>query len=313
MRTRILITGATGFVGSHVVRSLTTTDADVYALARPEADLWRLADLGKRLHWVEGNLSNPQSVLQVVERVSPSVVIHCAAYGVDNRQQDAQMAIGINVLGTQALLDASAAVGVQRFIHTGTCFEYGSKDHPITEKETLGPLSSYGASKAASTLMVIQQTTEKGLAAVVLRLFGMYGPYEGVHKFIPQVIHACLNGTPLDLTGGEQIRDYTYVQDVASLYARLALGNNFPAGEIFNISSGKPITIRELGTKAARLLNRESVLRWGALPYRHGEIKMLVGDITKAQQKLNWQPVTNLQGGLHKTVDYYRQNKEGIR
>jgi len=313
MRTRILVTGATGFLGSHVVRSLAATDGEVYALARQAADRWRLTELGGRILWVEGDLSEPNSIVQAVKSVFPAVVIHCAAYGVDNRQQDGQMAIKVNILGTQALLDASLSAKVQRFIHTGTCFEYGPIDHPIDEKETLEPVTNYGASKAASTLIVLQQGKENGLPTVVLRLFGLYGPCEGAHKIVPQVIRACLDVTPFDLTGGEQIRDYTYVKDIADLYARLALGIDFPGGQIFNIGSGSPITIRELGTKIAHLLGGENLLCWGKLPYRHGEMRMLVADITKAERLLNWQPVTDLQEGLQKTINYYRQNKNNRR
>jgi len=313
MIARILVTGATGFLGSHVVRSLANTNAQIYALVRRGADRWRLTDLRERINWVEGDLSETWSISQAVEKVSPTVVIHCAAYGVDYREQNAQIAIKVNILGTKALLDASIAVGVQRFIHTGTCFEYGSKEYSITEKETLEPISSYGVSKAASTLIVLQQAKEKDLSVVVLRPFTMYGPNEGDHKFVPQVIQACLSATPLDLTGGEQIRDYTYVEDVAYVYRRLVIENNFPTGEIFNIGSGTPITIQELGINIARLLNRESVLHWGTLSYRNGEMKMLVADVAKAKQMLNWHPSTNLQDGLQKTIDYYKHKKEGTQ
>jgi len=306
---RIFVTGATGFLGSHIVRALVRARYEVVATTRSQSNPWRLKDQADRIRWMAIDLSAPRSIAEALGLTKPDMVVHCAAYGMDYSEQSLNEALSINVHGTQSLLEKAAEVGVRRFIHVGSCFEYGDKSEPVSERDLLEPLSMYGATKAAATLLTLQQSRALGLPAVVVRPFGLYGPYDRDDKFVPQVIRACLSGTPIDLTGGEQVRDYTYSEDAVSMFVRLVQARDFPAGEIVNLASGSPVCLREIGDLIGELMNAQSLLRWGARPYRPDELKTLMANTDKARRLLNWKPLTDLCSGLEATIAWYKTHE----
>lgn len=308
----ILVTGATGFLGSHVVRALLAEQHNVVAMCRPESIRWRLADQGDRVQWVQVDLTDRDTIHAALEATRPQVIVHCAAYGMDYREQSVQQAIAINITGTQLLVEEAAKIGVTRFIHAGSCFEYGDKAEPVSETDVLEPIGMYGVTKAAGTLLTIQQSRASGLPAVVLRLFGIYGPYDREDKLVPRVIRACLAGTPIDLTGGEQVRDYTFIGDAVRAFVSLATGEPFPAGEIVNLAGGSPRSIRRIGEATAKLLNGEALLRWGVQPYRPDEMKTLTAKTDKAKRLLAWSASTSMEEGLRQTVQWYQRQTTEI-
>jgi nucleoside-diphosphate-sugar epimerase len=144
------------------------------------------------------------------------------------------------------------------------------------------------------------------LDLAVFRPFGLYGPDEGSHKFVPMLIGACLEDRRVELTAGKQARDYAFAGDVAEGIFRTMAGDDFPAGEIFNIGSGAAVTIRELGEAVQAAAGGGGELAWGALAYRDGEIMHLTVDTGKASAVLGWRAKTALRDGLGLTVDAIR-------
>lgn len=303
---RILVTGATGFLGSHIVRALVAERHGVVATARVQSNRWRLEDQADRICWVSIDLSNPKTIADALELNRPEIVLHCAAYGMDYTEQSLEEAVSSNILGTQRLLEEASRVGVRRFIHVGSCFEYGDKSGPVSESDVLEPVSMYGATKAAATLLTIQQSKVLGVPTVVVRPFGLYGPYDREDKFVPQVIRACLAGSQLDVTGGEQVRDYTYSDDAVRMFVQLVETQDFPAGEILNLASGRPVRLREIGDLVANLMNAGQLLRWGARHHRPDELKALMANIDKARRLIGWEPRTSLEKGLADTILWYK-------
>ena len=277
---RILVTGATGFLGSHVIRSLIGVGLEPLAAARPTSYPWRLVDLAN-LSWIKLDVCSPESIQAALDVTCPDVIIHCAAYGVDYRQQDTSMAIRTNVEGTVALVTAAAAAGVQRIIHVGSCFEYGHKSEPCKETDLLAPSGLYGATKAAGSLLALERAKALGLDLCVVRPFGMYGPSEDEFRLVPQIIRACRDGKRLPVTTGAQLRDYSYVGDVAQAIVSILQAASFPEGEIFNLGSGEAIQLREFIIACARHFGGENLLDFGALEYRPNEMWQLVADISK--------------------------------
>jgi nucleoside-diphosphate-sugar epimerase len=140
-----------------------------------------------------------------------------------------------------------------------------------------------------------------------VRPFGLYGPYDRDDKFVPQVIRACLAGASLDVTGGEQVRDYTHADDAARFFVKLVEMSIFPVGEIVNLASGQPVQLREIGQMVTELMNAPHLLRWGVQPYRPDELRSLMANVDKADRLLGWRPMKELRQGLVETIRWYKE------
>lgn len=298
---QVLITGASGFLGAHVAAGAQARGLAVHAALRASSDRYRLDRLAPGVATIDLDLADPAADLAGV-LVGIDVVIHCAAYGVDYRQSDFGTALALNVAASMRLAETAAAAGA-RFIHVGTSYEYGTEDGTLTEDRRLAPTGIYGVTKAAASLALQDLARRTGAPIVVVRPFSMYGPLEGAHKFVPMVMEASRTGHTVDLTPGEQQRDYLYVGDVVSACLDLAVATSFPAGEIFNICSGRGIGLRELATAAITAAGGDpSMLRWGAKPYRPAESMRVVGDPAKIAAAIGWHAMTPLDAGMAKTA-----------
>lgn len=303
---RVLVTGSGGFLGAHVAARFDQAGWTVLAAGREGSDSWRLARLGVAAEPVRLDLTaSGEEIAAAVAGARPDLIVHCAAYGVDYRFQDVAASARTNLEGTLHLVRAAAQAKVGRIVHVGTCYEYGPSDRPIAEDAPPAPRSLYGITKAAATLAALGTAASHGLALAVVRPFGMYGPLENDTKFVPMILRACRDGRRTELTAGGQLRDYVYVGDVAEACLRLAELADFPAGEIVNLGSGAPITIRALGEAAAGAVGHGSdALVWGALPYRSDEVMSIVADAGKAAARLGWRASTPLDQGMQRTLTF---------
>lgn len=300
---RVFLTGATGFIGSHIASKLLRTGLQTYALCR---------DVPKNfssIHWCIGDLKDRSSLQKAFAAARPHVVIHCAAYGIRHHESSAQELININIQGTLSLMELAAQYGVQRWIQTGSCAEYASQEDPVSEAIPPAPSNLYGVTKVASTLLTLQQGVLFHIPTVVLRLFQVYGPFESRERLIPTLLSACIHEQSASLSSSHKIRDFVYVEDVADLYVALATAPQFPDGEIFNIGSGIPTTLKELGIVVESVTGRSGYFNWGEKPNRPNEALSLVADIKKSQNILKWNPKTPLQEGLKKMLRDYNEAK----
>lgn len=274
----VLVTGASGFLGGHVVEQLRGLGAQpVLGLRRRCSQLpAHLADLPA----IVVDLCETTDLQPQLRASGVQTVIHCAAYGVDYRQQDPLQAIRVNVAGSAHLLRESARAGVTRFVHIGTCYELGDSEGLLAEDAPLQPHGVYGASKAAATLMLRQLGESTGLRPLILRPFGLFGPREGRHKLVPLVLDAVRNQTPLALTAGAEIRDYAFVGDVARAIAATArvTESGYPAGACFHLCSGIGVSVRDFATRVAEVLAGARWLRFGELESRVGSPRRIVGN-----------------------------------
>ncbi len=304
---KVLVTGATGFLGAHIVRSLLTAGKTVVAAKRESSDPWRLDQVIEKVTTMDMDLTGPDTIGRSVALAEPDVIIHCAAYGVRFDEQDEHTAVAVNVDGSLELLKASAACGVERFVHIGSCFEYGDKDHPVREDEELKPTSMYALTKARASTLLLQSAEDLGVTLTVLRPFGLWGPLEAGYRLVPQIIDACINKKPLDLTGCEQIRDYTYITDMAGYITAIAFSEDFPVYPVVNLGSGKPVALKDFVLSVAEQLGAESLMRFGVLPYRSTEMCQVVADITR-QRALLGEPIpAPFEQGVSATVAEIKQ------
>lgn len=308
---KVLITGATGFVGAHLVESFSARGWTVVCPRREGSDLWRLDYLkskGVGFEEVLFDLEDFESVGKTLLECSPDVVVHSAAYGVDYREQSYDKAVSVNILATLNLIKESANSGVSRFIHVGTCYEYGTHSGLISEKNLLSPIGVYGATKAAASILSIERAKELNLPLIVLRPFAMYGPMEGGHKLIPMVIKSCLDKKKLALTPGEQVRDYMFVCDFTNLVADIVEKEKFPQNRIFNVGSGAALPVKELCEKAGEVVgNGLNWLDFGAKQNRVDEIKSIVADTGAIKNVMGWKVSTSIEDGMKRTMSYYKE------
>jgi UDP-glucose 4-epimerase len=285
----ILVTGATGFIGPHLVRRLVAAGARVACTLESEA---QRRDLPAVAAGHVANLRDRRAVDAAVRAVRPALVFHLAAVGVTEFGVDPITAVQVNVGGTLNLLRALEGTGYRRFLFVGTSHEYGDGPSPFCEEQPPAPTNVYAASKSAAWLFCQMYQRARGWPLVGVRPFGVYGPGQRPPAFLPTLIQAALRGQDFDMTGGEQVRDLVYVEDVAAGVE----------GQTFNLCSGQGIPLAEVSRRVLGLVGHPIRVNLGALPYRPGQIWRMVGDNTAARQALGWQPTVSLDEGLRRTI-----------
>ena len=271
---RVLVTGANGFLGGHVVRQLLAQGVPVVATGRTRFN--SPADCV----FAQADLCESEQVADLFEQHDIGAVVHCAAYGVSYGQQDAIFATQVNVLATIRLYQLAEAAGAGLFVHVGSSYEYGDVAEDITEDMPLRPQGIYGTSKAAGSMMLQQLSTRGRLPAIIARVFGMFGPGEGPGKLIPLILDSARTGEKLDMTEGTEIRDYQYVGDVARQLAFLVTLAPDQASDarVLNLASGTPIAIRDLALRVAEQFGVTDLLNLGAIDSRADAVQRNVGD-----------------------------------
>jgi nucleoside-diphosphate-sugar epimerase len=304
---RVLVTGASGFIGSHVVRRLLADGARVVALTSPRHDAppERLADVAADLELVTADICDPSSLADGIAAARPELVIHLAAFTHVGRSFDrVDETITTNVQGTVHLLQALKG-DLERFVYVSSGDVYGDAPAPFKEDEPVAPLSPYAVSKYAAERFCRMFHQAHGWPVVCLRPFNAYGPSQSVDRVVPELIVAGLRGEPLRMTEGRQTRAFTFVTDVADAFV-LALTADGIDGEVLNVGRSEEVSMRSLALTVLELVGSTVSPQFGALPYRPTEIWRMVGDTSRAERLLGWQATHSLDDGLARTVDWYR-------
>lgn len=304
----VLITGAEGFIGSHLTRRLAEEGAEVAALVLPGADQTRLAGLGSKVRVRPVDITDEGGVKELVEEVRPEAVFHLAAFtDVGRSWEKLDQALSVNLGGTVNLIKALSGGECKMMVAACTAEAYGQNTPPFREEMALDPLSPYSFSKAAATRLCRMASHSLGVPVTILRLFLAYGPGQGEERFLPQLIRAGTEGYPFKMTEGKQTREYTYIDDVVDGFL-LAARKGKGEGEVYNLGSGEEIAVGDLVLLMGEILGKEVTLDPEPLPYRPNEIMRLVGDHGKIEKELGWKAGTDLARGLKKTVHWYRSN-----
>jgi nucleoside-diphosphate-sugar epimerase len=305
---RVLVTGASGFIGSHLTRRLVQDGAVVHALTSNVSSVYptRLVDLRDRITLHSGSITDRSAMDVVTDAARPDVVMHLAAYThVGKSWERVDECVQVNVQGTVHLLQALARRGYDRFVYTGTSEIYGDVEVPFREDGPVNPISPYSVAKYAGEHYCRMFARGRKWPIVMLRPFNAYGPWQSPDRVIPEIIGRALKGQPLLMTQGLQTREFNYVEDLADGFVRAAVADG-AVGEIVNLGCGREITMRDLATTLLRLLDDPIEPQFGALPERPTEIVRMRADAAKAQALLGWTPQTSLEVGLQRTIDWYR-------
>jgi len=305
---KILLTGATGFIGSHVAKLLLRNGCTVYAVIRRGSNTWRLHDIISSLRLVSCDLMEFSALDAHLEMIRPDLCIHLA--------WDAMPSKALSGLENVSSLSASlrlasrlANLGCRKLVVAGTCFEYDTDIGYLSETSWTRPRNLYAASKLALYFILEQFERIASMEITWLRFFYLYGPFEDQRRLVPSVILSLLNNHEAKVTTGEQIRDYLHVEDAAA--AVWAVIESELKG-VVNIGSGRPVTVREIVTNIGTLLNRSEMVAIGALQYRPGDPMFVCANNRRLLEKTTWVPRFELHQGLHQTIEWWQRRVGGI-
>ena len=299
---KVLVTGANGFIGSEVVRTLVEAGHEVVALDRPAASAERLTAVADRIERVAIDLDESPAVRALVEAARPAALIHLAWYAnpVDYLVSHANLA---SLSATARLVEAVLAAGCRKLVLAGSCVEYQPHDRALREDDPLDPGTLYGACKQAAWLVTKALAASAGAELAWARVFHLHGPGEDPRRLIQWVASELRAGRPVELTDGSQVRDHLHVADVASgLVTLLAAG----ASGAYNVCSGEPVALKKVLQTVGEIVGRPELLRFGARPHRQGEMMFLAGD-SRRLRSLGWKARFGLEDGL---ADAIRRGSE---
>jgi nucleoside-diphosphate-sugar epimerase len=299
----IVVTGGAGFIGANLVRRLAALGARVHAVVAPSSPLWRLEDEAAIvLH--RADLTDAPALEGVIRRAAPVLVFHLAARGAARHGLGTATLVHANVIGTVNLLEATSRVPLVRFVHVGGSSEYGPHDGPMREDDRLDPITPYGASKAAATLLCRQTARAHGRPIVILRPFSVYGPWESPSRLVPSAIRAAVDGCELPLTAPGYRRDLVHVDDVVDACLAAAAAD-LPPGEIVNVGTGQEWTNEDVVSAISTVMGRVIRTRPGEYDARLSDTAHWVADVRKAERLLGWTPRRMLREGLEQTVQWW--------
>jgi nucleoside-diphosphate-sugar epimerase len=298
----VLLTGATGFIGSHVARLLVREGCEVHALVRPSSDPRRIEDVASQIHLLRCDLRDDEEVGVHLDRVRPELCIHLAWYAEPGEYLMSTANLDM-LTASVRLASRLAAQGCRRFVGAGSCFEYELSGGNLSETGPSRPDSLYAATKAATGMVIEQLGKATGMEAAWVRLFYQYGPFEDERRLVPSVILSLLRGEGANATKGEQKKDYLHVEDVASAIWAVAQS---PVSGAVNIGSGKPVAVRDIVTMAGEIVGRPELVNLGAVPYRESEPMFVCADNRLLMENTTWSPRYGLREGLERTVEWWR-------
>lgn len=307
---RVLVTGAAGFIGSHLVPALVREGATVHA-TRVGPDQRPRVPFDEPVSWHDVDLIRPDEIAAALRAASPDIVIHLAAYGTSHVQRDPRRLLDVNVYGTWHLLHALPAG--TRLVMTGTGAEYGRVTGPAHEGLPCRPASAYPATKHAAVTLAAAHGRETGRPVVILRPYGPFGPGDDPGRVLPFTMTSLLRGEDVALTDGLQLRDFSYVANHVEAIMCAATTPAIEPGAVFNIGTGQAMTLRAALEHVAAAVGGPGRLLFGARTRRPDDLEALVPDITAARRVLGYEPRVGFEEGIRRTLAYLRRQTERER
>lgn len=306
---KILVTGATGFVGSNLVRRLSSNGHDIHILTRRSSNKWRLMDCFSDLHNHTIDLLNQEELKGLMTEIEPDVIFHLATSGMyGGVQRPDREVIETNLLGTVNLINACNDIDYKCFVNTGSSSEYGPKKEPMKETDICEPINFYGISKCAATLygQSIAQTNDKPI--IGLRLFSPFGPFDDKSRLITYAITNALQNKPLLLGNPTAVRDYIYIEDVLDVYLQSIEIASGLKGEVFNVGSGSQITVTYIVNKIIEITDSKSEIKGNSFSGRAHDTEKWEANIEKISRSFNWRPKYHIDDGIRQTISWFESN-----
>jgi NAD dependent epimerase/dehydratase len=312
---RVLVTGAGGFIGSHLTERLVEVGADVKALVHYNAlGTWGWLDrsvVRGGIEVIAGDICDRDSVREAMRGVE--IVFHLAALiAIPYSYRAPASYVRTNVEGTLNVLQAARELCVERLVHTSTSEVYGTARYvPIDEKHPLQAQSPYSASKIGADKLAEAFHLSFNTPVVTVRPFNTFGPRQSARAVIPTIILQCLKGEMVRLGNLLPTRDLNFVTDTVEGFI-IAAGTPKATGWTINLGSSREISIGDLAKLIGRMMGRPIKIESEPMRVRpeRSEVERLVADNTLARQLLGWQPKVSFEDGLARTIDWIQQHQE---
>jgi nucleoside-diphosphate-sugar epimerase len=300
MNKTVLVTGANGFIGRHVIQPLQQLGFTVYGVSRS-------TPVALPCTWHEADLLDPLQIQKLMAIVQPTHLLHLAWYAVPGQYWQSPE----NFRWVQASLELARqfqAHGGHRLVAAGSCAEYdwryGYCQEQLTPKL---PQTPYGVCKHALAELLESYGQLMGLSTAWGRVFFLYGSSEHPDRLVASVVRSLLRGEVARCSHGKQIRDFLHVHDVANAFAALLASE--VSGSV-NIASGVPLTLKAMIYAIAEQLQATSRISLGAIPAAANDVSLLVADATRLHQEVGWQPIYTLEQGVAHTIRWWQDHLE---
>lgn len=300
-KNRILITGGTGFIGYHLAKKCLELNWSVDSISTKLPKNKRKL---KKVKYLELDISKNKNLTKYLSK-DYDYIVNLAGY-VDHSNKEKTIKSHFN--GCKNLATFFLNRNIKRFIQIGSSIEYGKIKSPQKEskKNYQKTYSFYGKAKLLSTKFLLKLKKKYNFPATILRLYLVYGPYQDGNRIIPFTIMNAINNKKFDCSTGNQLRDFIYIDDLVSAIIKIIKNENLN-GEIINIGSGKPISIKRLIIKICKL-SKGGQPQFGKIPFRKDEILRLYPNLSKIKKIIKWKAKVNLDQGLKKTIKYFIKN-----
>lgn len=313
---RVLVTGAGGFIGHHLVRRLASEGARVRAFVHYNSEnRWGLLeDLRAAFEVFPGDLADAHRVRDAVRGCE--IIFHLGALiTIPYSYRARRTFIDANVVGTQNILEAGLDAGVKRVVVTSTSEVYGTAQRvPMDESHPLHPQSPYAATKVAADALAMSYHLSFGLPATLVRPFNVFGPGQSARSVIPAIIVQALGRDAIELGFTESVRDFTYVDDTVDAFVRAGTAKGVD-GKIMNVGTGRGRSVAEIVRAVGNIVGRKLRVRVTSerLRPKKSEVTKLVADASLARKLLGWKPRVAFEDGLANTVAWVQEHRDRFK
>lgn len=299
---KVMITGANGFLGSHLAKYFHKKGDSIFAISL-HTD--RIAELLDHIQFYQCSMNRITSLTLPIAKFKPDVVIHCAWSG-GNSFSDINLSDQFkkNLPGLVDLMEIMYEHDITKFVGVGSGAEYGNHQEPIIESDLEDPTNLYGVCKYMSMLYTRQFAESRNIHWNWVRPFYTYGPDDVETRLIPRVINQCLAKKSVDLNNCGTVVDYLYIDDFVSAVDAL-IDSQYEG--TYNICSGEAYSIKSVVTQIGEMTGNLDKIRFGVIPERHGEPDQILGDSKKLKLLTKWSPAVSMEEGLRRTIEFYKK------
>ena len=298
MKKNILLTGATGFLGSQIADILVNNDIKLIALKRKNSDCYRCNSFNNKIDWVDIDVEGYWK--EKVINLRPTHIIHSAWIGVKAHERNDIKNQVQNISFLSDLLEISRVIKLTEFISFGSQAEYGILNSKVSENIIVNPVSLYGATKVASQQIIKTFCNSNKINWIWLRLFSFIGENENNNWLIPSLIDKIIKDEVINMTPGEQKYSYMFVKDFALIILKI-INSNVESG-IYNVSGDELISLKELVDLIGKKLNLSPKINWGALPYRLNQSMHIEGNTSKLRNQIGKYKLTSISDTLDRII-----------